>query len=223
MHRPDQSFHHAFMRQLLHTLPRFCPVSPVIPALHPVSTYPYPGHIPFLHTTRNEVGALGRPESACAYTRTASVACNHHRDSETWNRWTQQVIDWQPTRAIGALRTHCATKLKIPIRLWGFLFDFRCLFLNQDQRTARLCSLRSSVTQHQLDIIQSLPLSFFHSLHWTNIYSLKREKGSLKHPWEYAIHWISLMKYFSNSWPPSVCLCDCLHILATGSFYSFSP
>lgn len=73
-----------------------------------------------------------------------------------------------------------------------------CLFLNQDQRTAKLFSLRSSVTQQQLDFIQSLPLSFFHSLHSTNIYSLKREKRSLKHPSEYAIHWISLMKYFSN-------------------------
>lgn len=75
---------------------------------------------PFLHTTRNELGAPGRLKSVHAYTRTASVACSHHRDSETWNRWAQQVIDWQPTRATGALRTHRATKLKIPIRLGGF-------------------------------------------------------------------------------------------------------
>lgn len=95
------------------------------PCLHlpPSRVHPIPSH------HQDELGALGRPESACAYTRTASAACGHHRDSETWNRWAQQVTDWQPTRATGTLRTHCATKLKIPIRLWGFLFDFMCLFV----------------------------------------------------------------------------------------------
>lgn len=178
-------------------------------ACPPPCAHLHPGSTPFLHITRNALGALGRLESACAYTRTASVACSHHRDSETQNTWASH---WQATRATGALRTHSATKLKIPIRLGFFWFDVRCLFLNQDQRTPRLFSLRSSVRQQQLDFIQALPLSFFHSLHWTNIYSLKREKESFKHPWKYAIHSISPINFFSNPWHPTVCLCDCLHI-----------
>lgn len=182
MHSPDQPFHHASIPQLLHTLHQFCPVSlSSLPSTLCPPT-PKPGSLPLLHTTRNELGVLGSLESACACTRTASVACSHHRNSETRNSWAQQVTDWQATRATGALRIHSATKLKIPIRPGFFLVWCRCLFLNQDQRTPRLFSLRSSVRQQQLDFIQALPLSFFHSLSWTNIYSLKRQKESLKHP-----------------------------------------
>lgn len=123
-------------------LRQFCPVS-----LSSLPTYPQPRFHPIPSHHRSELGAIGRLECACAYTRTVSTACSHHRDSETWNSWAQQVIDWQPTRATGALRTYSATKLKIPIRLGGFfgLLLGVCSSLNQDQRTPRLFSLRSSV------------------------------------------------------------------------------
>lgn len=91
------------------------------PCPPPCAHYLYPGSIPFLHTTRNELGALEDWRVPVPTPEQPQAVSSHHRDSEIWNRWAQQVIDWQPTKATGALRTHCATKLKIPIRLGGFL------------------------------------------------------------------------------------------------------
>lgn len=192
----DQSFYHAFIPQLLSHHSTEC-------TLFKLSTLPStlcpptlnPGCIPFLHTTSNELGAPGRLESACASTRTVSEASSHLKDSETDGHsksWTDS-----PQEPLGHSEHTMPPNSKSPLS-WGvFLLDFRCLFLNQDRRTPRLFSLRSSVIQEQLDFIQALPLSFFHSLHLTNV-SLKREKVSLKHPQGYAIHWISPTNYFSN-------------------------
>lgn len=61
--------------------PLILPCFTFTPALHPVPTYLHPDSIPFLHNTRNELGALGRLGSACAYTRTAS---------SSWFSWQGQ-------------------------------------------------------------------------------------------------------------------------------------
>lgn len=90
---------------------------------------PYAHLPPFLHTTRNELGALGRLESACTYTRTASVACSHHRDSETWNRWAQQFIDWQPTNPLVHSQHTVLPNSKSPLGQRFFWFDVKCVFV----------------------------------------------------------------------------------------------
>lgn len=95
---------------------------------------PPPVCIPLLpHATRTQLGALGRLESACAYTTTALVACSHHRGSETCSdmeqTWAQQVIHRQSTRAIGALTEQTVppnskypSVCKSSIWLWFFGF-----------------------------------------------------------------------------------------------------
>jgi len=130
--------------------------SPLLPWFHFSSTPPlYPilippprpgpltSHSSLPHAARNQLGALGRLESACAYTKTALVACcSHHRRSETWSdieqTWAQQIIHRQSTTATGALAEQTVPPnsksplvRKFSMWLWvlfGFVWLWVCFF-----------------------------------------------------------------------------------------------